>query len=592
MGRGNIEAAFPSGKFDRSLLISGGNQQMYEFMGENIYLPLYKMVQEKDVPKLQAAVSFCDEPEHASAEECIHIQNSKGGYDTFVLNICKCTDFDGYEIELHNVSDGIRQLEKLDRSLDMLKDYATISGGILFYYCPSNGHFRLFWQNYEQRIDLADMPLDEWEKKVIREGQVTGKDLVIFENFCNSVRSTEYEQTYSLQGSFLTWGKNTDSYRVKFIPRLYDGQKTVIGIWTIMNEKTGNVVEDFVEGNYLDSMTNVMNKKGITTYAEAAVESGEQLALIMLDIDNFKSINDTYGHLFGDTVIATVADVIKKVIGEHGVVGRVGGDEFLIIMDNYGDELGLRNYLRSIKVNINSLFLEKVGGNRLSCSIGVSRCPLNSDKFRELYVIADRALYLAKEKGKNCYIIYKEELHGKLRMTEEDSDLKEIREAFYSEKDMFQLNQRLADMVLRGKEVMPEVLEQLAVILSAQRVVVIWGEKEREIICAYPLSLIWTECREDFFESESFRKLFRDDMLVITNVHTLEYSMPEEFEVFRRNGSSSAMQHYLRNKEGTICGFVSVEVNQIRRFPKLAIQLFENMCKIINAVLLREDGER
>lgn len=177
-------------------------------------------------------------------------------------------------------------------------------------------------------------------------------------------------------------------------------------------------------------------------------------------------------------------------------------------------------------------------------------------------------------------------------MTEEDSDLKEIREAFYSEKDMFQLNQRLADMVLRGKEVMPEVLEQLAVILSAQRVVVIWGEKEREIICAYPLSLIWTECREDFFESESFRKLFRDDMLVITNVHTLEYSMPEEFEVFRRNGSSSAMQHYLRNKEGTICGFVSVEVNQIRRFPKLAIQLFENMCKIINAVLLREDGER
>ena len=589
MGKENIEVAFPCGRFDRSLLISSGNQQMYEFMGEHTYLPLYKMVQEEDVPKLQAAVSFCDIPKHAATEECIHILNGSGGYDTYVLNICKCTNYDGYELELHNVSEGIRQLEDLDRELDMLKDYVTVSGGILFSYCPSDGRFHLFWQNYEQRIDLADMLLDEWEKTVIHEGQVTGKDVVIFENFCNSVRSTEDEQTYSLRGSFLSWGKNTDSYRVKFVPRIYDGQKTVIGIWTIINEKTGDTVEDYMEGNYLDSMTKVMNKKGITTYAEAAVDSGEQLALIMLDIDNFKNINDTYGHLFGDTVIATVADVIKKVIGEHGVVGRVGGDEFLIIMDNYGDELGLRNYLRSIKVNINSLFLEKVGDNRLSCSIGVARCPLDSDKFRELYMIADRALYLAKEKGKNCYIIYKEELHGKLRMNEEDSDLKEIREAFYAEKDLFKLNQCLADMVLKGRDVMPEVLEQLAVILAAQKVLVIWGEKKREIICAYPLSLIWTECKEAFFESESYRKLFRDDMLVITNVHTLEYSMPEIFEVFRRNDSGSAMQHYLRNKDGAICGFVSVEANQIRRFPKLAVQLFENMCKIINAVLLRED---
>ena len=592
MGIENIEAAYPSGRFDRSLLIISGNQQMYEFMGEYSYLPLYKMVQEKDVHRLQAAVSFCDVSESALAEECIHIINKDGGYDTYVVNIRKGQDFEGYFLELQNVSANIKQLEQTDKRLDIARDYLSLSGGILFSYSPEDEHFCLFWQNYEQRVNLEDCRFDEWERKIIREGQVDEKDEVLFETFCNFVRTTEYEQTYTFRGSFLTWGKNMDTYRVKLVSRTYDGKKLVIGVWTVINEQSGNVVEDYVEGIYLDSMTKVMNKKGITTYAEAAVDSGEQIAVVMLDIDNFKSVNDTYGHLFGDTVIATVADVIKKVVGEHGVVGRVGGDEFLVILDDYGDELGLRNYLRSIKVNVNTLFLEKVGENRLSCSIGVSQCPINSDKFKELYMIADRALYLAKEKGKNCYIIYKEKLHGRFRMTEENADLKEIREAFYAEKDLFRLNKCLSDMVFKGKDAMPEVLEQMARVLAIQRIIVIWGQEKREVICSYPLSLIWMECTEVFFECEEYKKLFNDDMLVLTNVHTLEYSMPKEYDVFYQNGVNSIMQHYLRNEDGDICGFVSAEGDQIRRFPKLAVQIFENMCRIINGVLLREDRDR
>ena len=592
MGIENIEAAYPSGRFDRSLLIISGNQQMYEFMGEYSYLPLYKMVQEKDVHRLQAAVSFCDVSESALAEECIHIINKDGGYDTYVVNIRKGQDFEGYFLELQNVSANIKQLEQTDKRLDIVRDYLSLSGGILFSYSPEDEHFCLFWQNYEQRVNLEDCRFDEWERKIIREGQVDEKDEVLFETFCNSVRTTEYEQTYTFRGSFLTWGKNMDTYRVKLVSRTYDGKKLVIGVWTVINEQSGNVVEDYVEGIYLDSMTKVMNKKGITTYAEAAVDSGEQIAVVMLDIDNFKSVNDTYGHLFGDTVIATVADVIKKVVGEHGVVGRVGGDEFLVILDDYGYELGLRNYLRSIKVNVNTLFLEKVGENRLSCSIGVSQCPINSDKFKELYMIADRALYLAKEKGKNCYIIYKEKLHGRFRMTEENADLKEIREAFYAEKDLFRLNKCLSDMVFKGKDAMPEVLEQMARVLAIQRIIVIWGQEKREVICSYPLSLIWMECTEVFFECEEYKKLFNDDMLVLTNVHTLEYSMPKEYDVFYQNGVNSIMQHYLRNEDGDICGFVSAEGDQIRRFPKLAVQIFENMCRIINGVLLREDRDR
>ena len=123
MGIENIEAAYPSGRFDRSLLIISGNQQMYEFMGEYSYLPLYKMVQEKDVHRLQAAVSFCDVSESALAEECIHIINKDGGYDTYVVNIRKGQDFEGYFLELQNVSANIKQLEQTDKRLDIVRDY-------------------------------------------------------------------------------------------------------------------------------------------------------------------------------------------------------------------------------------------------------------------------------------------------------------------------------------------------------------------------------------------------------------------------------------------------------------------------------------
>lgn len=587
LGRGRIDTAYPFGVFDRSLVVKSGNRQLYGFMGEYVYLSLYKMVRESDIPKLQAAVSACDAEGQVWVEECVHILGSDKEYETYILRIRRCPEPEEYEIEFQNVSACIRHLEEIDKQLDIVKDYLTIAGNIMFSYNSDTDHFLLFWSNYEQRIDLADCRFAEWETKVLKNGLVVGEDENLFKSFCNAVRIAEHEQTYTLHGSFLGWG-DVNTYRVKFEPRTYKEQNLVMGIWTILNEQTGNEAEDYVAGNYLDSLTKVMSRKGIIRYAEAAVESGEQLALIMLDVDNFKNINDSYGHLFGDTVLAAVADVIKKVIGDQGVVGRLGGDEFLIILDNYGDELNLRSYLRSIRANINALFMEKVGENHLSCSIGVSRSPIDADKFRELYMLADKTLYLAKEKGKNCYIIYEEELHGRFRLNEDNSNLTEIRKAFYQEKDMFRLNQYLADMVLRGREVMPAVLEQLASILAMDRMVVFWGEKKWERVCSYPLSLMQEESEETLPEDESYQELFHDDILLLTNIHSLEYTIPKAYEAFQNRNTASALQHFLRDRDGAVCGYITLEVGKQRRYPKLAVQLFENTCRMINAVLLQE----
>ncbi len=598
MGIENIEAVYPVGRLDRSLLVVGGNKQMYEFIGKYIYSSLYKMVLEKDVDRLKAAVSRCDMQweaqggSHEDVEECIHIINENGQYDTYIVVLRREKGFDGYEVELQNISANIRQMEQLGGQVGMLRDYLTISGNTLFSYRPDDGWFKLFWLDYEQQVEICNMPFDQWREQVLQKDMVNGTDRETFESFCQAVKNTEREQTYTFKGTILTWGEKEDTYRVKFLPRMYTDRKRVLGVWSIINGQTGNQVDDYVQGNYLDSMTKTLNKKGITEYAEAAVAKETGVAVLMMDIDNFKNINDTYGHLFGDAVITAVADVIKKVIGKSGVAGRVGGDEFMVILENKGDEMALRNYLRGIKMNVGALFSEKLGNNKITCSIGVSRSGVDSDNFRELYQIADKALYLAKEKGKNRYIIYKPEMHGAFRISEGDADLTDIKEAFYSENELFTFNRSLANLVLKGSGELSGVLEHMAHVLTVSRVLVFWGEK-REVIGAYPLSLKKKKYNEDCFEQEEYMQLFLNDMLQIGNVHKLEYTIPEAHQLYSKNNVCSVLQHYLRDSEGNINGFVSVEeCSQVRGFPKLAVQIFKSMCKVLNAVLLLEEAEK
>lgn len=586
----NIEAVYPVGRLDRGLLVVGGNKAMYEFVGEYIYSPLYKMVLEKDVERLKNAVSRCDSqagPE--DVEECVHFINGQGGYDTYLVVLRRFRDADGYEVELQNVSANVRQIGRIGSQMGMLRDYLTVSGSALFSYRPADGWFKLFWMDYEQEVEICDMPFAQWREAIVREKQVSEKDREAFDLFCEAVKSGDQEQAYTFRGNMLNRGKTEETYRVKIQPRMYVGQKRVLGVWSVIKKRTGSKTEDFAEGNHLDSMTKLLNRKGIMEYAEAKVAKGADVAVMMLDIDNFKNVNDTYGHPFGDAVITAVADVIKKVIGSSGVAGRVGGDEFMVILNNSGDELALRNYLRGIKMNVGTLFLDKVGNNKITCSIGVSRNKVDSHDFKELYRIADRALYLAKEKGKNRYIIYKPELHGAFRLSEGDRDLTDIKEAFYSERDLFAFNRSLADLVLKGSGELTDVLEKMAHVLTVSRVRVFWGGKA---IGAYPLSLMEDKYNEACFEREEYVQLFRNDMLQIGNLNALEYTMPEAYQLYREKNVCSVLQHYLRDAEGNIRGLVTVEeCSQIRGFPKLAVQIFESMCKVLNAVLLKEETD-
>lgn len=584
-----LTAMYPAAKLTYSLTVHEANSPMYLFLGERQYSSLYKIVKEEDKERLRGAVEKCIQmSSDKEINECIWLQTLQGEYEKYIVTLRKYEDEEFVYTEIRSITFDDRRIQELKNKLALLEDYLTINGKALFLYTPDDDMFHLFWLDFSQIMDVCKMPLKEWRQQMVEKKHVSGKDVGLFESFCDALVKGSAEQTFIFSGKILSYGDNMDSYKIQVIPREYQGERLVLGLWSVVNIATGENADDYLEGVFIDSLTKILNKKSITEYAERTVKPGSQVAVIILDIDYFKNVNDTFGHLFGDQVIVAVADVIKNAIGKNGMAGRIGGDEFMIILKDYGDHSALRGYLRSIKFNVSMLFVERVGENRLSCSIGASQCGIDSNDYNELFRIADKALYIAKQKGRNRFIIYDVQKHGQFHMADEGTDMTEIREGFYSEKDMCRLNKSLAEMVLNGSGGLTEILEQVVHLTLSDRAVIFWGEN-RDIIAQYPSDYMWDKDELYTFEDEEYLRTFEEDLFILTNIGMIEYTHPAVYKILQKHDVMSYMQFLLRDGEGKVFGMVSLEVYKNRNhFPKLAVQLFENMCRIVNAVLIRE----
>ena len=179
------------------------------------------------------------------------------------------------------------------------------------------------------------------------------------------------------------------------------------------SQDTSNLLEELK----IDALTKCYNKKTITEYAVkkfSLPHDGDRIALIIVDLDHFKPVNDAYGHLAGDKVLEQTGELLRNIAGENGIVGRYGGDEFIMIMNSVNDEITLRGILQSILVNSKSKFENAFGDIKITTSIGAAVFPDNGNSFDELFKKADFCLYRAKDKGRDRYVFYRPDLHESL----------------------------------------------------------------------------------------------------------------------------------------------------------------------------------
>ncbi|MCK9181614.1 MAG: PocR ligand-binding domain-containing protein [Fibrobacteraceae bacterium] len=186
-------------------------------------------------------------------------------------------------------------------------------------------------------------------------------------------------------------------------------QKLELEFQTKREKAFNNAVKSMREDLRRDPMTKLLNKVAVKTAVSKHLQDRPKLtsALMILDIDNFKKANDTLGHLCGDRIICDLASVLQSVFRTSDIVGRVGGDEFLVYLENALPETVEKRALQVCSAF--SKIYEHNGRTFLaSTSIGIF---ISSDEFRtfdSLYAKADQALYEAKSSGKNSFKIYAE----------------------------------------------------------------------------------------------------------------------------------------------------------------------------------------
>lgn len=158
-----------------------------------------------------------------------------------------------------------------------------------------------------------------------------------------------------------------------------------------------------------DSLTKLLNKDTARRRAEEYLNrraDGVTCAMLIIDLDNFKQVNDQYGHLFGDAVLTQVAREIEKMFRNQDIVARIGGDEFLVLMRNVSDRTLVENRCRRLLRILRNIFRNQNHDLPLSCSIGVAMVPEHGSTYYDLFNRADQALYRAKAGGKDDVVFY------------------------------------------------------------------------------------------------------------------------------------------------------------------------------------------
>lgn len=159
---------------------------------------------------------------------------------------------------------------------------------------------------------------------------------------------------------------------------------------------------------HIDALTGAYNRKGIITHIEELLRQNPEAisACVSLDIDNFKEVNDTFGHLYGDAVLSETAKKIQKLCRSDTLIGRLGGDEFVAFFPRLQSEEVLMHAAERLQSALVNTYTSGSHMVKTSVSMGISFYPRHGTTFTELYDKADIAMYHCKRNGKNGWTVY------------------------------------------------------------------------------------------------------------------------------------------------------------------------------------------
>lgn len=308
---------------------------------------------------------------------------------------------------LHDMSELAAVSEKNSDMVDMMFSVMAISADYIFRYDNRSDKLELY-KNVGGTFVNSFSSVD-FETFFLSSNMVCDEDEETFGVICNNLKTGIDSGVFELR---LRLPDDPDYRWYRFTIKTgrdsADGEyKGAVGkIEDISTIKLAN--QRLIEKAERDPLTKLYNKAATKTLIQNYLRTDSRDtfdAFIIVDVDNFKQINDTLGHLFGDSVLVDLAQEMQDLFRSNDVIGRIGGDEFIVFLRGMNHKSHIANKADDICKIFNLIYSDDEG-MKVSGSLGIALFPADGETFDELYKKADQALYTSKRAGKSCFTFY------------------------------------------------------------------------------------------------------------------------------------------------------------------------------------------
>lgn len=516
----------------------------YAFIGDRLYLPFAKFVAEEDQNLFYQKFHECN-----GERFMLRLSGENGEQSYYYSRIKEGPSENSVVVLLLYAESLVETRNRLQKAVSIKNALLEMYNDTYFEYEPENGMVRIYTvvrneqnaeifslEEFERRLMLYT---DEKQKKDVRE---------LITNIKLGTRRFEMRSDRNLLN-----GDDKDCLTMISVMSIYEKGVFSIAVGCIhAGREFGQGVQRKTE---VDSLTGLITKADITQIAIDLinVRKVKGITLAIVDVDYFKKVNDTYGHMYGDKVLLKVAGIMEKEVGERGIVGRIGGDEFLIIFFQAYDMENMRERLKCIKNTVKATYPKDVEGQpAITLSMGCAAYPKDAGNYEDLFFLADFALYRAKEKGRDRYIIFNKEKHG------DPAAIKDMKKTDRIDSrgnlSMGDILCVMVDKMYRGEAYpLERLLDDFVINFGIQRIMIHVGTPYhiRHVAGERRPSAERISETENYINIDGYQQQFdADGTLLMNNVKSLEVKLPDVYQLLGKLSICSLIQIKFTDKNG------------------------------------------
>ncbi len=580
---------------DKDFYIKIADESVYHFLGKFSIFPITRSIHNDDINRFIEKIYSL--PYDKREFIILRLRNTlvepentdENNYITTVVFLKKqyanANQVELISIEIYDIF----YLHSLIKSLsDAEKRYQallSLTENTFFEYNTETEYIKIFNYKNSKEIIKDNLPFNQWKENMLKSNLIAKDSINNFKKLCYDIEKSTSSFFHIVENCIYTADGKMETNQIKGVAVNNKSSRFVMGAVISSDSCLTSDLEFLAKKADIDSLTGLLNKKATTEYITEKINSKsvDSLTLVMMDIDYFKDINDNYGHMFGDEVLVNVANVLTNVISSRGIVGRIGGDEFLIALENISEESEIRPILKSIRSQIEWAYSGQI---KLSTSLGSASYPKDAENYSELLKLADKCLYIAKEKGRNRFIIYKKEIHGTLSSVELNSNVVSMKPKLSVTQKSSHICNIIEVLSIKKKNGIKEIMDSLFAFYTFDKCMILFGKD----LDAFYTSNITDDDLEIKNIIYKYKHIFNENNILSAGSYLhIETKSKELFDFLSKTKNYSTLQYLICNSRKEINGLIYISTHdRTNKWSEVDINYLTIIFKLIAKALFEQ----